>query len=463
MSDGERARMRARPETIAAIRFGYGFRPGEAVDPAPDARMRALDAAAGAAPGFGHGAMRERFALVSRLRAARRALRDGGDRAQVQAAKQAIRARFNADQHERLAHVANSPNGFGERWAAFWSDHFTVAARSEMLRATVGRFERDAIRPHMTGRFADMLRAVVSHPVMLVYLDQAQSFGPTSPAARRSGRGLNENLARELLELHALGAQGGYGQEDVRQLAELLTGFTIDDEGGFTFRRQRVEPGAETVLGRSYGGGPLKDASPEDAFAFLDDLSLRPETARHIARKLAVHFAADAPDPALVEHLAARWRETGGDLRAVAEALVEHPAPGESFGEKAKRPFELVVSAIRAADVPEAALNSPEGKPNPMGVGALAAMAQPLWSAPGPDGWAEAEEAWITPQGLGARLRWASSFARKLAAGGAEPRAFARTALADAAEAEMLFLVEAAPEKWEGLALVLASPAFNRR
>ena len=201
---------------------------------------------------------------------------------------------------------SETQSGFRERLALFWTDHFTTVGKSEPQRSAVSIYVDAAIRPHLSGRFGDLLVAAVTHPMMLTYLDQRVSVGPQSAFARRKGtsRGLNENLAREVLELHTLGVDGPYTQADVRQLAELFTGLTIDRSGAMAFRPGWAEPGEELVLGRRYGGNPARLEAVEQA---LHDLAVHPATADHVARKLAVHFVSDAPDPGLVAHMAARF------------------------------------------------------------------------------------------------------------------------------------------------------------
>jgi uncharacterized protein (DUF1800 family) len=187
-----------------------------------------------------------------------------------------------------------------------------------------------------------MLMAVATHPAMLLYLDQAQSVGPNSARGARRDRGLNENYARELMELHTLGVGAVYSQDDVRQLAELLTGLAVDPVAGFVFDARRVEPGPERVLGRDYAGDGI-----EAIRAVLADLAARPETARHLAHKLAVHFVADDPDPGLVTAMEAAFRDSGGDLVAVTAALLAHPAAWAEAAAKARQPFDFVVAALR--------------------------------------------------------------------------------------------------------------------
>ena len=193
-----------------------------------------------------------------------------------------------------------------------------------------------------------MLRAVTTHPIMLLYLQQVSSHGPTSTLGLRRGKGLNENLARELLELHSLGIGGAYNQSDVTEMAELLTGLSYDALRGFSFDDRMAEPGIETVLGVKYG----PDASLQTIHAALDDLATHPDTAQHIARKLVVHFVSDAPDADLVGHLASVFQRTEGNLGAVMEALLNHTAAWTPERQKVRPPIEFMCAALRALDVP---------------------------------------------------------------------------------------------------------------
>jgi len=351
-----------------------------------------------------------------------------------------------------------------ERLAFFWADHFTAVGKNGVLRRGTSPYVEAAIRPNMTGSFADLLIAATISPLMLHYLDQGISIGPESPRARKGGRrGLNENLAREVLELHTLGVDGPYGQEDVRQLAELFTGLTYNPRNGFTFRKDFAEPGPETVLGVTYGGDP---ARLEPVLEALRALALHPATARHIAAKLAVHFVADAPDPALVDHLAGRFADTGGQLMAVYEALLEHPAAwAEPLG-NAKPPADFIASACRALDVPPDTLQSLEERAaRRMFFWPLGQMGQPWQSPSGPDGWPEEDADWITPQGVAARMRWAMQMPQRLCAprGLPHPESFVQAALGSRAPGPVRFAASAAESRSEAIGLVLASPAFQRR
>ena len=208
-----------------------------------------------------------------------------------------------------LARAVGAEDPLRERLVQFWADHFTTVARNRIERALPATMIEEAIRPNLMRPFAEMLKAVVTHPAMLIYLNQASSVGPGSRLGMRQGKGLNENLARELLESHTLGVGAGYAQDDVRQMAELLTGLSLRPGTGFVFDPRQAEPGPETVLGVTYRG---EGVAP--IFRALEALAVRPETARHLAGKLAVHFVSDEPDAGLVSGLEAAWSDSGGDL-----------------------------------------------------------------------------------------------------------------------------------------------------
>ena len=258
---------------------------------------------------------------------------------------------FLREARARLDAALAADIGFAERLAWFWSNHFCISADKGPLRPVVGAYEREAIRPHVTGRFADMLQAVESHPGMLIYLDNARSIGPDSIAGRNRGKGLNENLAREILELHTLGVRTVYTQTDVTRFAAVITGWTVvpprEPQGGvFTFNPRMHEPGAQTILGKTYPDGEL-----EQGKAVLATLARHPATAKHVAAKLVRHFVSDEPIPALADKLAKRFMATDGDLKEVAIALVNAPEAWDMAHRKLKRPGEWIVASLRAADV----------------------------------------------------------------------------------------------------------------
>ena len=358
---------------------------------------------------------------------------------------------------------AYTGDGLRERLAFFWADHFTAVGKNGLLRRATSPYVEEAIRPHLTGKFADMLVATVTQPLMLHYLDQQQSVGPNSDKAmrRRGKAGLNENLARELLELHTLGVDGPYDQQDVRQLAELLTGLTYHPRNGFTFRKDMAEPGAETVLGRAYGGA--KQAQLGDVIAALHDIARHPSTAANIAQKLAVHFVSDTPDAGLVADLTAVFRESEGDLLAVYRVLLEHPKAWNPAGGNVKQPVDFIGSSMRALAIEPAKIPlRDEREMRNQFVTPMVLMGQP-WERPGgPDGWPEDDADWVTPQRIAARIEWAMTMPTVLRPDLPDPRDFVEVALGGAAPEVVRFAAESAETRADGIGLVLASPAFQR-
>jgi uncharacterized protein (DUF1800 family) len=342
-----------------------------------------------------------------------------------------------------------------ERLVAFWSNHFTVSVQRPPVLGLAGAFEREAIRPHVLGRFEDMLLAVARHQAMLLYLDNAISIGPASRIGRTRERGLNENLAREILELHTLGVDGGYTQDDVRALAMILTGWSIGrgeepDAGLFRFRPFAHEPGAKTLLGKRYG-----ETGETEGIQALKDLAQHPSTARHVATKLARHFIADDPPAASVERIAAVFRKTGGDLAAVSRAVVAEDAAWQAPLSKVRQPGELVVAALRATGLPARIEDRPV-------LGALRRLGQAPFAAPSPAGWPDTAQDWVAPEAMVRRVEWASALAMRVPAEIA-PMALLEQTIGPAASVETRQAVERAPSAREGMALVFAAPEFQRR
>ncbi|MDP6706174.1 MAG: DUF1800 domain-containing protein [Alphaproteobacteria bacterium] len=451
---------------VAAIRFGYGYRPGGSGPKSADDLLRELRSAPVVPKEMARIETPGRIARFRQMRRAQRMMADGeGKKAARKRLRRELGGLLLADQHARVAAAVRSQHPFFERLVSFWADHFTVSAARREVTALAGPFEIEAIRPHVLGPFHELLLAATMHPAMLLYLDQAQSIGPNSRAAKRRGRGgLNENLAREVLELHSLGVDGGYAQADVTELARLLTGWTVRlrNGGGFRFEPRIAEPGVKQVLGKRYGSA---QPAIKDAVTALVDIAFHPATARHIATKLARHFVSDEPPAAIVDALERSFRNSNGDLGAVYRTLLERPEPWQQFAAKVKPPFDFVVSGLRAVDGGAWPLGPRQRKgrlrPNPATVGALHLMNQPVYRAPGPDGWPDEARAWITPQGLALRLEWAAGVARRLR--DRDPREFLRQALGHTASEETRFVVANASSREEGLALVFASPEFNRR
>jgi uncharacterized protein (DUF1800 family) len=342
--------------------------------------------------------------------------------------------------------------GFVERLVWFWSNHFCVSA--DKVPNMAGGYEREAIRPHVTGRFADMLLAAEGHPAMLFYLDNAASIGPNSVAGINRSRGLNENLAREILELHTLGVRTVYSQDDVVRFANVLTGWTIipavdnpEHGGEFIFNKRLHEPGLQQVVGKTY-----LDDGVEQGRAVLRDLARHPATATHVATKLARHFVADRPPPTLVETLAKTFADGDGDLKLVAKALVTAPEAWTMERTKLKRPSEWVMAGLRAAAIAD---------PNTRRVNnGLALLGEPLWRPPSPKGFSDEEGAWV--DGLAQRLDIANTFAERNV-GRVEPIGLIDTVLGPLASPETRQTVARAESRVQALALLLMSPEFLRR
>jgi uncharacterized protein (DUF1800 family) len=448
--------------TLAALRFGTGLAPDIAPPGGPSEMLAALRGPDGAAAAFPVGGWRVRVDDAIEWITLRRKRRDS---AAADAAFQTLRRRmadnYFADLGNTVARGTRTGDGFRERLVWFWADHFTIAGGRGYLRQTLTGYVEDAVRPRITGRFSDLLIHAVTHPAMLVYLDQSGSVGPGSPfAQRRTGRGLNENLAREVLELHTMGVGAAYGQGDVRALAELLTGLGIDKEARAVFRPNTAEPGAEVVLGQVMGGDP---AQLEHIHAALRVIAAHPDTARHIARKLAVHFVSDTPAPDMVDAMTRAYQDTDGALMAVYGAMLNHPAAWGQQLEKVRQPFDFIVAGLRALGLGDDAGSAGGRVLRETVLTPLQLMGQPWQAATGPDGWPEEAAAWITPQGLAARIDWAMTRPEALVTVLPDPRDFVEIALADAADGRVRFAAEAAETRAAGVGLILASAAFQRR
>ena len=459
--------MRAFDPQLAEIRFGYGLSPQVAAPGGIDAMIAGLqgpDTMADAFPVEPFDTFRLRMIEVAKAAEQRRKNRGTPKAEAAKKRRNELNAAARKDGLRWAGHVLLrriwSPTAFRERLVAFWADHFTAHGKRGVIRRATSPYIQEAIRPHIAGRFDDMLQAAVAHPVMLEYLDQSRSMGPGSKRAGKKNRGLNENLAREVLELHTLGVGGPYTQQDVRQLAELFTGLSFTPQDGFTFRKDFVEPGAETVLGTTYAD----DTTTAPIRAVLSDLAAHPATAAHLARKLAVHFVADDPDPGLLAALEAAYLETDGNLLALYEVLLNHPTAWAPELTNFKPPLDFMSSAMRSLAVPEALLmRFNEKKMRRVFAAPLTQMGQ-QWQRPlGPDGWPEEDAHWITPQGLAGRVAWAMDAPEFILRVLPDPRRFVDTALGDRADDAVRFAAAAAESKPEAIGLVLMSPAFQRR
>ncbi len=357
---------------------------------------------------------------------------------------------FRNEARARIDAALNAEIGFVERLVWFWSNHFCVNQDKTVM---AGAYEREAIRPHVSGRFADLLLAAEGHPAMLLYLDNAQSMGPDSVAGINRDKGLNENLAREVLELHTLGVRTVYTQDDVANFAKVLTGWTIlptatnpDHGGEFVFIKRMHEPGPETVIGNQYD-----DNGTGQARAVLADLARHPATAAHVATKLARHFIADDPPPVLVERLTQCFIDTDGDLKAVTRTLIASPEAWEPQQAKIKHPGEWIVAALRATGI--------SGDIQRI-IGGMALLGEPLWRPPAPKGFSDENAAWL--DGLAQRLDIANTFAQRVG-DKLDPEAVADTALGPLASAETRRAIASAESKPQAMTFLLMASEFQRR
>lgn len=368
-----------------------------------------------------------------------------------------IQKTFRAEALARLQRAMMVDCGFTERLVVFWSNHFCISAsKGELARMWAGAFEREAIRPHVLGRFADMLKAVEQHPAMLFFLDNQQSLGPDSRAGQNRKRGLNENLAREIMELHTLGVGGGYTQADVTSLARIITGWTfagrqgrLGAPGSFAFNANAHQPGPQQLLGKTYEATGLAQGE-----AALADIARHPSTANFIATKFVRHFVADDPPQALVARLRDVFIKTDGDLKALATALVDSDDAWKAPLTKMRSPYDFLVASGRLlARVPEDPgfyLNS------------LNLLGQPLWTPAGPNGFPDTSAAWAAPEGIKLRLDIASQMGARLGPN-IDPLDLLEFAAADAASIETRRTIERAESRQQALALLLMSPELQRR
>lgn len=423
----------------ALIRFGLGRRGAEALPATPESWLAAqLDgpdpALARPSPSSSEGMTAMR--LDNTMRPA-----DPKDRRALPI--------ITASTADAMTALVETDTPFRERLVWFWANHFTISRRQGGIAPISYAYVREAIRPHVTGRFADMLSAVMHHPAMLAYLDNWVSIGPNSPAGRRMKRGLNENLARECLELHTVTPASGYTQADVTAFSAVLTGWTINykaDPPGFIFRPAAHEPGEQTVMGRKWPAGY------EGGKQILAWLGAHPATMHNLAVKLVRHFVADIPPPEAVARVEAVLNQTGGDLKAAALAVTALPQAWTPLT-KLRTPFDYTVAVIRAFDLP------PDNRPNI--AGAMASLGQPFMTAPLPNGWADTAQDWAAPAMMMRRIDWASGIAWR--ARQQDPRAIADAALGPLLPTDSADMIARAGSRHEALAMLIASPQFQRR
>ncbi|MBI1777326.1 MAG: DUF1800 domain-containing protein [Proteobacteria bacterium] len=436
---------------VATTRFGLGARPGELalVSPDPLGWLEGQLMPETAAPAAYDAVPPSPERLLLFFQAQGRGIDEV-----VRLFRKQYREGFLADTAIRARAQIETDQPFRERLVQFWSNHFTVSAVRPVVAGIAVPFEKEAIRPHVTAKFQDMLLAVARHPAMLLYLDNALSTGPTSPLGQRRGRGLNENLAREILELHTLGVTGGYDQDDVKSFARILTGWTVGNlrtrwVGHYMFVPQLHEPGEKMLLGRRF-----EESGAAEGEAALRMLARHPATARHIATKLARHFIADDPPEAAVQRLVRVFTESEGDLGALALTLVRSSEAWTMANGKIKSPNDYFLSALR--------LTGSAGAGGDKLVKTLAALGQPPLAAPSPAGWPDDARSWVGPESVMRRVEFALALAERTRLAD-EPMDLAEASLGPLLAADTRQAIERAGSRAEGLALLLAAPEFQRR
>jgi uncharacterized protein (DUF1800 family) len=444
---------------IRAFRFGFGPgpSPADAFDPISELARGTMDGAAEARE------LAAEMILAHKAATAAQDLRktDPGRYKQVRRdSNRHMRKIYNSRLHAMLVRHATSDQPFLCRLSGFWLNHFALGKLGSKARLAAAYFEAVAVWPNITRNFADLLIAAELFPAMIYYLNLQNSVGPNSPLGKATGRGINENLGREILELHTMGADGGYTQADVTALAHIMTGWRVDGPSGRTgFDQRRAEPGAKTLLGRTFaagGGSQFHDA--------LRMLAIHPATARHVGAKLAQHFIGPGHDAAAAR-LAAVFEASRGELRPVYETLVAL-AKGQPFGLQMRNDHQFLVSALRAAPLRPGALDAGAADGDGDGgrgltVGAMRMLTQQLLEAPAPAGWPDDPAYWRSPEVLKRRLRWLPRLIGQIPAD--DPVALAERALGPLARPETLATMRLASNRQEAMGLILASPEFNRR
>jgi len=450
---------------IAATRFGLGPKPGDLASIGDDARGWLREQLAGAPPVLQGPDLQGSAAILAHaleLRRERREARkeatgDSGAAAAAPKLRQYYRpiAVDDALARVRLAIATDRP--FLERITQFWTNHFAISIDKAIVLGLAGAYEREAIRPHVLGSFRDLLLAAERHPAMLLYLDNVRSAGPSSRLAQRSQRlsagqrvGLNENLAREIMELHTLGVQGGYTQADVTQFAQVITGWSVNrNSGAFQFRAELHEPGSKEILGRHY-----RETGESEGVAVLTDFAAHPSTAHFIATKLVRHFVADDPPPDAVARVAQVFMRTSGDLPSVYTALIETPQAWSDPFTKFKTPSDFIYSTFRGLSLPM--VHEREV------LGAFEVLGQRNYSPGSPAGWPDRSTDWDGSSALLKRIEWADAVSQRLGSA-REAAALAQDLLGSCLSAASRETIARAASAAQALTLLLTSPEFMRR
>lgn len=457
--------MSAAEAAIAANRFGLGARPGDLARLGNHARDALLAQTRGPAPLLTE-VLPGSQELLARVIAARAARKEEATQPVAGGLARMLRETYLpayvADVTARTRAAIGREADFLERLVHFWSNHFAVSVDKIAVLGLAGAMEREAIRPHVLGDFGDLLLAVEQHPAMLLYLDNQLSIGPGSQTARladRRGRelGLNENLGREILELHTVGA-GQYSQQDVQALAAMITGWSIGGEvgrlrggepGRFHFREAFHEPGAQTLQGRKYAEDGIAQGTKA-----LRDLARSPQTARHLATRLARHFVADDPSPQLVDRLSQAYLDAHGNLAATYRALIESPEVWRPQPAKFKTPSEYIFSTYRA-------LSLPFGE-RPADIRIFESLGQRSFQPGSPAGWPDRSADWDGSAALLKRLEWAQQLGQKLG-NSRNALQLAEASLGASLSGSSREAIARAQDGAQSLTMLLAAPEFMRR
>jgi uncharacterized protein (DUF1800 family) len=453
---------------IATNRFGLGARPGEIAACAADPRGWLEAQLKGPPPLIRAPGLESTATMVVTLDRVRAQNRDAKAAAAVNAVVklgEIYRPAYVGEVAARLRQAATTDRPFLERITQFWSNHFAVSVDKAVVLGVAGSYEREAIRPNVLGSFAQLLLAVERHPAMLLYLDNFRSVGPDSMLAgraqERTGKtlGINENLAREIMELHTLGVNGGYTQADVTAFAKVITGWSIGAvgkgiagggaPGEFYFRTNIHEPATQTIMGKRYA-----QQGQAQGEAVLLDLARSTATAQHIATQLARHFITDDPPTEAVNRLARVFTRTDGDLPSVYRALIAEEAVWSQPLSKFKTPNDYVISAWRALGMP---VDDPRQVP-PL----FANLGQRVWSPNSPAGWPDRSADWDGASALMQRLRWADEIGQRLG-GSIDAVQLAPQVLGASLSDNTRQALSRAASAAQAVTLLIAAPEFMRR
>lgn len=444
---------------IAVTRFGLGARDGEidAANPSPKTWLLSQLESGNEKHATFEGLLSSTkiYEVAKAYRRERKAMTGDAKTSASKKFGQSVQNNFQAEIKARAAYAAQTEAPFHERLTRFWSNHFSVSARNRNTRLFAGAYEREAIRPHILGSFFELANEAIFHPGMLSFLDNVSSIGPGSRAGQRQGKGLNENLAREVLELHTVTPAASYTQADVTEFAKSLTGWTIgkkERDGGKVgktmFNRRWHEPGTRIILGK-----PYSQPGKMQARAILKDIYMRPETAENVSRKLARHFVSDTPPEALVQRLKASFLKTQGDLKALYKTLIESPEVWATDAQKVKTPEDLLISTARVIGIEKVFPRRPRDT--------YESLAQTPFGAPTPEGWPDKAEAWMGPDAMMKRIEWANDLASRLPS--LDARKFLQSALGPLVSKDTLQAVARAESGHQALVLAFMSPDFQRR